>query len=128
MLAQHVIRHCIVARHFCKLVLLQETEIYKYIDCCLQDSETKETAVIRGNSTKDIFMLAIPTFFDLVATVLMNIGLLSVTASVYQMMRGAEMLFAALFAVTFLHRNLNRFHMMGILCCVVGDLHLTRVI
>lgn len=33
-------------------------------------------------------MLAIPTFFDLLATILMNIGLLWVTASVYQMMRG----------------------------------------
>eukprot|EP00889_Picochlorum_renovo_P008100 jgi/Picre1/35130/NNA_002593.t1 len=53
------------------------------------------------------WMLVIPTAFDLVATVLMNIGLLSVTASVYQMMRGAEMLFAALFAVVFLKRSLN---------------------
>ena len=66
-------------------------------------------------------MLAIPTFFDLIATVLMNIGLLSVTASVYQMMRGAEMLFAALFAVSFLHRSLNRLHLLGILCCVVSS-------
>lgn len=49
--------------------------------------------------------IAIPTFFDLVATVLMNVGLLYVTASVYQMMRGAEMLFAALFAVVFLKRR-----------------------
>jgi hypothetical protein len=65
-------------------------------------------------------LLAIPSFFDLVATVLMNIGLLSVTASVYQMMRGAEMLFAALFAVLFLKRHLNRFHYMGIGCCAVS--------
>jgi drug/metabolite transporter (DMT)-like permease len=50
-------------------------------------------------------MLFIPTAFDLIATVLMNVGLLSVTASVYQMMRGAEMLFAALFAVIFLRRR-----------------------
>jgi drug/metabolite transporter (DMT)-like permease len=64
-------------------------------------------------------MLAIPTIFDLVATVLMNIGLLSVTASVYQMMRGAEMLFAALFSIMFLHRHLNKFHFGGIACCVV---------
>ncbi len=64
-------------------------------------------------------MLAIPTVFDLIATVLMNVGLLSVTASVYQMMRGAEMLFAALFAVLFLKRHLNKFHYGGILCCVV---------
>ncbi len=38
----------------------------------------------------------------------MNVGLLSVTASVYQMMRGAEMLFAAAFAFVFLRRSLNR--------------------
>ena len=69
---------------------------------------------------REIFMLAIPTAFDLMATVLMNIGLLSVTASVYQMMRGAEMLFAALFAVVFLKRTLNKFHFGGILCCVVS--------
>lgn len=42
------------------------------------------------------------------------------TASVYQMMRGAEMLFAALFAVLFLRRTLNRYHYGGIGCCVVG--------
>lgn len=50
----------------------------------------------------------------------MNIGLLSVTASVYQMMRGAEMLFAALFAVMFLKRHLNKHHYMGIMCCAVS--------
>jgi drug/metabolite transporter (DMT)-like permease len=50
----------------------------------------------------------------------MNVGLLSVTASVYQMMRGAEMLFAALFAVLFLKRHLNKYHYMGISCCVVS--------
>ena len=51
----------------------------------------------------------------------MNVGLLSVTASVYQMMRGAEMLFAALFAILFLHRSLNRFHYYGITCCAVRE-------
>lgn len=64
-------------------------------------------------------LLAIPTVFDLAATILMNIGLLNVTASVYQMMRGAEMLFAALFSVAFLKRHLNLYHYLGILCCVV---------
>ena len=79
---------------------------------------------MQEKSTKPRFqflLLAIPTVFDLIATVLMNIGLLSVTASVYQMMRGAEMLFAALFAVLFLHRHLNKYHLLGILCCVVGS-------
>ena len=68
---------------------------------------------------KQKLLLAIPTVFDLAATILMNIGLLNVTASVYQMMRGAEMLFAALFSVLFLKRHLNLFHYLGILCCVV---------
>lgn len=72
-----------------------------------------------GGWRQNLF-IAIPTFFDLVATVLMNIGLLYTTASVYQMMRGAEMLFAALFAVLFLKRTLNRYHLGGIVLCVIG--------
>ena len=70
--------------------------------CCCAQSNGKERS-----EWKQTLMLAIPTAFDLVATVLMNVGLLSVTASVYQMMRGAEMLFAALFAVVFLRRTLK---------------------
>jgi len=69
---------------------------------------------------KEVILLAIPTFFDIVATVLMNVGYLSVTASVYQMLRGAEMLFAALFAVVFLKRSLNKYHYSGIACCITG--------
>ena len=83
--------------------------------CCLRLPQNG----IQKGSLKETLLLAIPSFFDLIATILMNIGLLSVTASVYQMMRGAEMLFAALFAVTFLKRHLNKYHYMGILCCGV---------
>ena len=43
----------------------------------------------KRNELKECLMLSIPTFFDLIATILMNVGLLYVTASVYQMMRGA---------------------------------------
>jgi len=81
--------------------------------------KTRQGRDIDSGSNK-AWMLIIPTFFDLVATVLMNVGLLSVTASVYQMLRGAEMLFAALFAVVFLKRHLNKYHHMGIACCILG--------
>ena len=74
----------------------------------------------RSGGWKQKALLCLPTIFDLAATVLMNVGLLYVTASVYQMMRGAEMLFAALFSVVFLKRSLNRYHYSGILCCVVS--------
>ena len=43
-----------------------------------------------------------------------------VTASVYQMLRGAEILFSAIFAVTFLKRPLNRLHYGGIAGCLAG--------
>jgi drug/metabolite transporter (DMT)-like permease len=36
------------------------------------------------------------------------------------MLRGAEMVFAALFAVLLLHRHLNKWHYGGIALCVVG--------
>ncbi len=88
------------------------------MECCVQLELEGGTS----GKLKEILMLSIPTFFDLVATVLMNIGLLNVTASVYQMMRGAEMLFAALFTSVFLHRVLNKNHYLGILCCGVSCL------
>lgn len=36
------------------------------------------------------------------------------------MLRGAEMLFAAIFSVVFLKRSLNRNNYIGIGCCLVG--------
>jgi len=83
--------------------------------CALQGEEPA-----KRNELRDALMLSIPTVFDLIATVLMNIGMLSVTASVYQMMRGAEMVFAAVLAITCLKRSLNRLHYLGILACIGG--------
>jgi drug/metabolite transporter (DMT)-like permease len=80
------------------------------------DKENENTHV----RFKDVILIGIPTAFDLIATVLMSIGLLSVTASVYQMLRGAEMLFAALFSVTILKRPLNKKHYTGLLLCFLG--------
>ena len=74
----------------------------------------------KHTSIRGILMLALPMSFDLAATVLMSVGLLYVTASIYQMLRGAEILFSALFAVVFLHRKLNRLHYLGIATCTAG--------
>eukprot|EP00877_Chromochloris_zofingiensis_P014883 jgi/Chrzof1/9649/Cz04g10280.t1 len=71
-------------------------------------------------SIKDYLLLCIPTMFDLIATTLMNVGLLYVAASVFQMLRGAEMVFAALFSVVFLKRPLNKWHYGGIALCMGG--------
>ncbi|EIE22282.1 hypothetical protein COCSUDRAFT_42626 [Coccomyxa subellipsoidea C-169] len=74
----------------------------------------------KSASFKEIMILGLPMAFDLTATLLMSVGLLYVTASVYQMLRGAEILFSAIFAVAFLKRSLNRRHYIGIAFCLVG--------
>jgi drug/metabolite transporter (DMT)-like permease len=57
---------------------------------------------------------------DLAATTLSNIGLLYITVSVYQMLRGAVILWNTLFGVLFLGKRLNRLHYTGLLLAVTG--------
>ena len=42
-------------------------------------------------------VILIPTVFDLLATIVQSAGLLTISASVFQMVRGSEVVFAALF-------------------------------
>eukprot|EP00842_Homolaphlyctis_polyrhiza_P005444 jgi/Hompol1/5900/HPOL_000336-RA len=52
------------------------------------------------------FLFLIPTVCDLTATTLMGVGLLSVSASVYQMLRGSVVIFTGIFSAIFLgHRH-----------------------
>ncbi|XP_011270421.1 hypothetical protein, variant [Capsaspora owczarzaki ATCC 30864] len=61
-----------------------------------------------------------PALCDITATTLMNIGLLFTAASVYQMLRGASVLFTALFSVLFLRRRLRIHHYIGLYLVVTG--------
>ena len=67
-----------------------------------------------------IFLLALPAVCDICGTTLMNIGLLLVVASIYQMTRGALVLFVALFSVAFLRRRLYVFQWISLLGVVIG--------
>ena len=53
-----------------------------------------------------ILLLGAPACCDIAGTTLMNVGLLFVAASIYQMTRGALVLFVGLFSVLFLRRKL----------------------
>jgi len=71
-------------------------------------------------STKVVFT-GIPASFDIVATGLCSMGFLYIPASVWQLLRGAEMVFAALFTIMFFRRRrLLGFQWLGILCSVIG--------
>ncbi|KAF2745378.1 integral membrane protein [Sporormia fimetaria CBS 119925] len=67
-----------------------------------------------------VLLLALPAICDIVATTLMNVGLLFVAASIYQMTRGALVLFVGLFSVWFLKRHLGLYKWFSLVVVVVG--------
>ena len=67
-----------------------------------------------------IILLALPACCDLAGTTLMNVGLLFVAASIYQMTRGALVLFVGLFSVVFLRRKLYLYQWCALFVVVLG--------
>ena len=67
-----------------------------------------------------VFLLALPACCDITGTTLMNIGLLFVAASIYQMTRGALVLFVGLFSVLFLRRTLYLYQWSALFIVVLG--------
>eukprot|EP01134_Creolimax_fragrantissima_P001292 CFRG1292T1 len=67
-----------------------------------------------------LWAFALPTCCDLTATTIMNVGLIFTTASVYQMIRGAMVLFTAVFSVVFLKRKLFANHYLGLTLVIIG--------
>lgn len=74
----------------------------------------------RHISGKRILLLALPATCDIAGTTLMNIGLLLVAASVYQMTRGMLVLFVGLLSVIFLHRSLRLVQWTALFIVVFG--------
>jgi drug/metabolite transporter (DMT)-like permease len=64
--------------------------------------------------------LAMPAICDILGTTLMNVGLLFVAASIYQMTRGALVLFVGLFSVWFLKRRLGLYKWFALFVVVSG--------
>lgn len=77
----------------------------------------KASSVLRGYR---VLLLALPAICDILGTTLMNAGLLLVAASIYQMTRGALVLFVGLFSVVFLGRRLRLFQWLSLAGVVLG--------
>lgn len=67
-----------------------------------------------------ILLLAAPSCCDIAGTTLMNVGLLFVAASIYQMTRGTLVLFVGLFSVIFLRRKLYLYQWSALFIVVLG--------
>ncbi|KAK9366526.1 hypothetical protein V1509DRAFT_629715 [Lipomyces kononenkoae] len=90
---------------------LEEPELLLSTDpnmSLLSSAPTDATKPIRPMlDGKRVFGLSIPAFCDICGTTLMNVGLFFTPVSVYQMTRGALVLFVGLFSVIFLGRRLE---------------------
>ena len=67
-----------------------------------------------------VLLLSLPACCDITGTTLMNVGLLFVAASIYQMTRGALVLFVGVFSVIFLRRRLFAYQWSALVIVVVG--------
>mmetsp|Transcript_14970 Transcript_14970/g.41837 ORF Transcript_14970/g.41837 Transcript_14970/m.41837 type:complete len:404 (-) Transcript_14970:75-1286(-) len=65
-------------------------------------------------------LVSVPAAFDIAATALCAFGMLYIPASVWQMLRGSSIVFAAMFSIIFLKRKMYSFNWLGLLLCVVG--------
>lgn len=72
---------------------------------------------LRGRS---LFLLALPSTCDIMGTTLVNVGLIMVPASIYQMVRGFLVVFVGLFSVVFLKRRLTWSQWAGLFLVVLG--------
>jgi len=78
------------------------------------------TAWKNEHGWKAIFCYACTAACDMTATSMMYAGLALSSASIYQMLRGAIVVFTALLSVVWLRKRLYRFHWTAILLVVAG--------
>ena len=69
---------------------------------------------------QNIWIIGIPTILDLFATACGTTGLLYTNVSVYQMLRGAMLVWTAILSIIFLRRRLTLLNYGGIALCVLG--------
>ncbi|KAH9954132.1 hypothetical protein BC827DRAFT_1144571 [Russula dissimulans] len=89
-------------------------------DDTLEDfSESQKTSPERLTGRR-ILLLWLPALCDLTGTTLMNVGLLYTPVSIYQMTRGALVLFVGILSVLFLHRKLYLYQWLSLLTVMTG--------
>lgn len=101
----------------------EDEEDYTIDEPTLTDDPSKPLRLPDGRIRLEglrTFLLAAPACCDIAGTTLMNVGLLFVAASVYQMTRGALVLFVGLFSVLFLRRKLYLYQWLALFVVVLG--------
>ncbi|KAI8886125.1 hypothetical protein K501DRAFT_283913 [Backusella circina FSU 941] len=89
------------------------------VDAIDNDIAKNESNLIELTGWKTL-LFWIPTMCDLLATTVMNVGLILTSASVYQMLRGAVVIFTGIFSYLFLNRRLRYFEWISLVMVVLG--------
>jgi len=91
------------------------------VDADLAPEGPKDQTGVAGKSYwQKVLLVVVPSSCDVGATGLGCIGFIYTPASVWQMLRGAAMIFGALFSIVFLKRRLHTFNWIGLLFAVSG--------
>ncbi|KXN82557.1 Solute carrier family 35 member F6 [Leucoagaricus sp. SymC.cos] len=101
--------------------------IYAWVKFKVQPVQLEEQEPLVTKSSKSspldgwkVLLLWIPAACDLTGTTLMNVGLLYTPVSVYQMTRGALVLFVGVFSVIFLRRHLWLYQWISLIIVMGG--------
>mmetsp|Transcript_12039 Transcript_12039/g.21359 ORF Transcript_12039/g.21359 Transcript_12039/m.21359 type:complete len:390 (+) Transcript_12039:74-1243(+) len=89
----------------------------------VEDGNSSSSVSIRvepSMTMKKLLLMAVPAFFDILATALGAIGMLYIPVSVCQMLQGTSLVFIAAFSTYFLKQRLFAFNWLGMLLCVLG--------
>ncbi|GAC99413.1 hypothetical protein PHSY_007014 [Pseudozyma hubeiensis SY62] len=84
--------------------------------------DSDEVGAFKGEalSGKAIGLFFMPALCDICGTTLMNVGLLFTPVSIYQMTRGALVLWVGVFSVAFLRRHLHLFQWLSLVTVMMG--------
>ncbi|KAH8993267.1 hypothetical protein EDB86DRAFT_3235009 [Lactarius hatsudake] len=83
----------------------------------LSESQKLQPKKLTG---RRILLLWLPALCDLTGTTLMNVGLLYTPVSIYQMTRGALVLFVGILSVLFLRRKLHLYQWLSLVTVMAG--------
>jgi len=89
-------------------------------DDTLEDFSESQKTPQEKLTGRRILLLWLPALCDLTGTTLMNVGLLYTPVSIYQMTRGALVLFVGILSVLFLHRKLYLYQWVSLLTVMAG--------
>lgn len=86
----------------------------------LINQDNNEQVVETKSSLKRSLILALPSTCDLLATTVMNIGLLYTPVSIYQMTRGSVILIVGLMSVIFLQKRITKLEWISLVVVFLG--------